>query len=200
MGFLDALLGRTKPAPPDLDQLFGLPSAAITLQAGTGFRPTGTGSVCFKAAQGGGFAGLTEHVHALLALQPGRSGSTTDSFGFSWLTRSGDPGDPAGLVTDLHAVNSSLVDAGFGSALLCTLVAFTDGTRPLGLVYLYKRGTWYPYAPIGADRRDNALELQVASAIEEDLRIEPDLSRWFPLHGAPGLDDPAAPTSPGGAR
>ena len=32
MGFFDALLGRTKPVRPDLDQLFGLPSAAVTLQ------------------------------------------------------------------------------------------------------------------------------------------------------------------------
>ena len=33
MGFLDSLLGRTKPVQPKLDDLFGLPSAAITLQA-----------------------------------------------------------------------------------------------------------------------------------------------------------------------
>ena len=49
MGFLDALLGRTKPVRPDLDQLFGLPAAAITLQAAAGFHPTGQGSVCFAA-------------------------------------------------------------------------------------------------------------------------------------------------------
>jgi len=29
MGFLDALLGRSKPAPPNLDQLFALPAAAV---------------------------------------------------------------------------------------------------------------------------------------------------------------------------
>lgn len=187
MGFLDALLGRSKPVPPDLDQLFGLPSAAVALQAATGFRPTGTGSVCVKAAQGSGFAGLTGYVHDLLALQEGRFGSTTDSFGFTWLVRSGDPDDLAGLVTDLHAVNSSLVDAGFGPALLCTLVVFGDGTRPLGLIYLYKRGSWYPFAPTASGRRDNALELEVASAIGDDLRVEGDLSRWFPVDDAPGL-------------
>ncbi|MEU9184699.1 hypothetical protein AB0D14_09045 [Streptomyces sp. NPDC048484] len=49
MGFLDVLLGRTKPVKQDLDQLFGLPSAAITLQAASGLTPTGAGSVCFAA-------------------------------------------------------------------------------------------------------------------------------------------------------
>ena len=39
MGFLDTILGRTKPAQPKLDDLFGLPSAAIQLQAAMGFIP-----------------------------------------------------------------------------------------------------------------------------------------------------------------
>jgi hypothetical protein len=54
-------------------------------------------------------------------------------------------------------------------------------------VYLYKRGTFYPFAPLGAERRDNALELQVRGAVGADLKIEADLGRWFPVWGAPGL-------------
>jgi len=187
VGFLDALLGRSKPVPPDLDQLFGLPSAALSLQAGTEFRSTGVGSVCFKAAEGGGFTGLREQVEALLALDGGRYTSQVDRYGFTWLVRTTTPDDVEGLVTDLHSVNSSLTDAGFGSALLCTVAAFTDGSRPLGLVYLYKRGTWYPFAPAGPERRDNAVELQVRAVVQDDLRIEADLGRWFPVYGAPGL-------------
>lgn len=187
MGFLDALLGRSKPAVPNLDQLFGLPAAAVTLQAGTRFRPTGVGSVCFKAAEGAGFTGLREQVEQLLALDAGRYRLETDQYGFTWLVRSTTPDDLDGLVTDLHAVNSSLVDAGFGTALLCTLIAFTDDTQPLGLIYLYKRGSWYPFAPTGAERRDTSLELQIKSALDQDLRLEPDLARWFPVYGAPGL-------------
>lgn len=34
MGLLDTILGRSKPVQPDLDQLFALPSAALTLEAG----------------------------------------------------------------------------------------------------------------------------------------------------------------------
>ena len=187
MGFLDALFGRSKPIPPNLDQLFGLPAAAITLQVATGFAPTGVGSVCFKAAEGGGFAGLEEEVRRLLALDEGRFSEQRDTYGFTWLTRTTTADDLEGLVTDLHGVNTTLVDAGFGAALLCTLVAFTDGRRGVGLVYLYKRGTWYPYAPAGGDTRDSALELQLRATIADDLRVEPDLTRWFALRDAPGL-------------
>ncbi|MGH8826767.1 MAG: PspA-associated protein PspAB, partial [Jiangellaceae bacterium] len=64
-----------------------------------------------------------------------------------------------------------------------------DDGRGLALVYLYKRGTFYPFAPIDAttQTRDNALELQVRSLVGADLPIESDLSRWFPVWGAPGL-------------
>ncbi len=188
MRLFDTLLGRSKPTPPNLDQLFALPSAAVALEAATRFRPTGTGAVCFRAAEGGSFTGLTEHIAALLTLAEGKFATSTDRFGYSWATRSGDPLDLEGLVTDLHAVNTSLLEAGYGAALLCTVVSFIDEEdRRLALIYLYKRGTWYPYAPQAGEHRDSALELQVRAAIQDDLRIEEDLTRWFPVHDAPGL-------------
>lgn len=188
MGLLDTILGRSKPVKPDLDELFALPSAAVTLEAGMGLKPTGVGSVCVKPAEGGGFAGLREQVDQLLANDNDKYSETKDDFGFSWVTREGAPGDLADLVADLHAVNASLADAGFGQALLCTLVVFSgDGGPPVGLVYLYKRGTWYPFVPTGKDKRDNSRELQVKAVLGSDLKIESDLSRWFPVWGAPGL-------------
>ena len=189
MGFLDTLLGRTKPVPPKLDDLFEVPTAAITLQASMGLVPTGTGSVCFRAAEGRAFSDIEKDVRQLLSMgsEAGQVEVTNDSYGFTWLVCRHAADDVGALVTDLHAVNTSLVDAGFGSALLCTLVAFTNGTRSLGLVYLYKRGTWYPFVPVGGDRRDNATELQIRSVIGTDLRFEEDLARWFPVYGAPGL-------------
>ncbi len=192
MGLLDTFLGRSKPVKPDLDDLFALPSAAVTLQAAADLKPTGVGSVCVKAAEGGAFAGLRDEIDQLLAVDAPDGArkyeETTDSFGFTWLTRRTSPDDLSGLVTDLHAINSTLDEAGFGPALLCTLVAFIDGEKPaIGLIYLYKRGAWYPFAPTGKDKRDNARELQVRAQIGDDLKIESDLSRWFPVWGAPGL-------------
>ena len=178
------------PSPPNLDNLFSLPGAALTLEAATDFRPTGSGSVCFRAAEGRAFSDIEKDVRELLAWARTRSPwrPPRDSFGFTWLVCRHDPGDPEGLVTDLHAVNSSLELGGFGPQLLCTILAFRDSeSRSLGLVYLYKRGTFYPFAPQGGERRDNALELQIRGTLGDDLKIEPDLGRWFPVWGAPGL-------------
>ena len=198
MGFLDSILGRSKPARPDLDQLFGLPSAGITLEAALGFKPTGTGAVAFRAPDGRAFADVQADVEALLGAGGGpQVEAQVDSFGYTWLVCRTDPPDLPSLVTDLHAVNTTLQDSGFGPTLLCSLVPFTDGTRTVGLVYLYKRGTFYPFAPeraagqtiegAQAQRRDNLLEIQLRDLLKDDLRLEPDLARWFAVWGAPGL-------------
>jgi len=191
MGLLDTLLGRTKPKQPNLDALFALPSASITLEAATSLVPTGTGSVCFRAAEGRAFQDLENDVKDLLSVGAAKDTPpvevSVDSYGFTWLLVRRPPEEIADLVTDVHAVNSSLADSGFGPQLLCSLVGFRSPKSKLAIVYLFKRGTFYPFAPTGAERRDNALELQVRGAIEGDLKIEQDLSRWFPVWGAPGL-------------
>jgi len=190
VGFLDTLLGRTKPVQPNLDQLFALPGALLTLEAGTDFRPTGAGSVCFRAAEGRAFSDIEKDVRELLNMDAGSKPVevSKDSYGFTWLVSRHSADDAEGLVTDLHAVNSSLEANGFGPMLLCTIVACRDsGGRSLGLVYLYKRGAFYPFAPLSGERRDNALELQIRGVLGDDLKIEPDLSRWMPIWGAPGL-------------
>ncbi|HUC58384.1 MAG TPA: hypothetical protein VMA95_13350 [Streptosporangiaceae bacterium] len=189
MGLLDVLLGRTKPVPPNLDQLFALPGAAITLQAASDFLPSGVGSVCFRAVEGKAFSDIEKDVTDLLAMGDNKAPVqvSADSFGFTWVVVTHDPDDIEGLVTDLHAVNSSLEGGGFGPQLLCTILGFKDSSGPLGLVYLYKRGTFYPFAPRPGKRRDIPAELRVRGILADDLKIEPDLARWFPVWGAPGL-------------
>jgi hypothetical protein len=186
--FLDALLGRSRPKQPRLDALFGVTGAAITLEASAGMRPTGQAAVCFKPASGQGFTAASEELHGLLELAVKEAGSTLrvtdDRYGYRWVVL-GDP-DMEDLVTSVHLVNSTLEQHGFGPQLLCSVFAFADPSgKRCHLVYLYKRGTFYPFAPLDGERRDNELELRVRATLGGDLPIEQDLTRWFALWGVP---------------
>jgi hypothetical protein len=185
VGLWDALRGQSKPKAANLDALFSLPSAAMTLEASLGMHPTGSGAVCFRAAEGMA-AGVSQREAAdLIEFDGGPdTRSRIDEYGFTWLTVSTDPPDTASLVTDLHAVNSALEAQGFGSGLLCSTVGFRDqagvGTY---LVYLYKQGTFYPFCPTGPATRDTLKERQVRDAVGADLPFEQDTARWMPIWG-----------------
>jgi hypothetical protein len=195
---LEVLLGRTKPKQAKLDALFALGGAAVTLEAATGMRPSGQAAVCFKPASGAGFAATSTELTELLELAVKEAGSTLrvtdDSYGYRWVVL-GDP-DLEDLVTGVHMVNATLEEHGFGPQLLCSVFGFAGEPGPSGagsgrsaercyLVYLYKRGTFYPFAPLGGERRDNELELRVRGALGNDLPVEPELARWFALWTIP---------------
>jgi hypothetical protein len=204
MGILDTLLGRTKPVQSNLDALFALPSAAVTLQSAADTTCSGHAGVCFKPPTGAGFAEMQAEVANLLALDS-TSGfhAAEDSFGYHWLVV--DDADVQSLVTQVHLVNSSLADAGWGPQLLCSVFGLTqvpatvdgaaDDLVPAGpgtvrastsyLVYLFKRGTFYPFVPTGHEQRDIEQELRLKSLVAGDLAVEPDLERWFPLWDLP---------------
>jgi PspAB-like protein len=240
MGLFDTLLGRTKPVQANLDALFNLPNAAITLQVTSGLLPTGRAGVCFKPPSGQPFAEMQAELERLLttpddngpgapappgATVPGAATSSPpaptapgapatptvrhvgDKFGYRWIIVEASAVDD--LVTRVHMVHSSLQDAGWSTQLLCSVFGFAPGpaqgsgdasdmgapeasgasadaiTRPLYLVYLAKQGTFYPFAPTGPEQRDNELELRLKGMLSEDLPIEPDLSRWFPMWDLP---------------
>lgn len=236
MGLLDTILGRTKPVKADLDGLFALPAAAVTLQAAAGLVPTGRAGVCFKPPAGQAFAQMQADVEQLLrtpdtdATPTGDTGSegtasatgaggdvagrddgsgsaagadlsvrdVGDSFGYRWVVVEG--GGIEDLVTRVHMVHSSLEDAGWSQQLLCSVFGFAPGAEPgadpdataqvassgpIYLVYLAKRGSFYPFAPTGPEQRDSELELRIRGVLGSDLPVEADLSRWFPLWDLP---------------
>jgi hypothetical protein len=191
MGVWSVLSGRSKPKQANLDSLFMVPSAAITLETTIGFTPTGDGSVCFRAAEGVAFDTVQKEVVELLRSTDDTPDVrvSTDGFGFSWIVIDREPGaDVEGLCTGLHAINTGLETQGFGPGLLCTVVGIAESShRPLGLVYLYKQGTFYPFAPKGPQQRDNLLEINARDALTGELPVEQDLSRWLAVWGAPGL-------------
>ncbi|MDE2281725.1 MAG: hypothetical protein KGJ92_03005 [Actinomycetales bacterium] len=189
MGLRDTLFGRTKQVAPKLDNLFALPTAALTLESELELVTSGQAGLCFKAGSGETANTTDEDIKQLLNFDEAASDVTltTDRFGFRWIVIHDT--DIATLVTRIHGADTSLVDNGLGPRLLCAVFGFVPktppGDGPVRLVYLLKQGTFYPFAPTGAEQRDNELELRVRSFLDKDLPIEKDLSRWMALWEVP---------------
>ena len=103
MGFLDSLLGRTKPPQADLDVLFAVPQAAISLQT-EGFTATGTGSVCFRDVEGTADDAVLAEAEQLIVSTPGSTVDRGRGLPRRDLVREAGAGRPVDRVVELMVV------------------------------------------------------------------------------------------------
>ena len=194
MGLFDILRGKTAAVQPNLDTLFALPSAAVTLETQAGLITSGRAGVCWKPPAGQGPIDVQTQVEQILALDDADPStpalrSVEDDLGYRWLLVEGS--DFEDLATRVHQVNTMINENGWGAQLLCSvfgLAPLADGgphTATSYLVYLYKRGTFYPFCPEGQMSRDNEAELRLRAVLGTDLPLESDLGRWMALWGLP---------------
>jgi hypothetical protein len=188
VGLGDVLFGRKKLKGANLDRLFALSTARITLEAELSLKPDGVAAVVFKPLSAGEFMQAERDIDELLGVAARDSGSKvsrrSDTFGFEWLViRDSDFED---LVTTTNLVSSELQARGFGGQLLAATFKFRGGEHPVYLIYGFKTATFWPFVPTGKDQeRDNAEEMRLKAELEKELPIEPDLTRWLALFEPP---------------
>ena len=190
MGLADILLGRKKLKGPAQDRLFALSTARVTLDTELGLQTAGSGGIVFKPLSAGEFVRAENDLQQVLDAVAGESGSRlerkSDDFGYEWIiVRDADLEDQ---VTTVHAVAQGLQEAGFGEQLLAAAFKFESNVGDRKVVYWvygYKQGAFWPFVPTGEKDRDNAEELELKAKLDNELPIEPDLSRWFGLFNAP---------------
>lgn len=188
MSFWDALLGRNRLKAPDLDRVFGLVGAAATLEDAAGLKPAARAGLCLKPVEGGGFrmtAGeLTDLVNLAAKDMQAKADISDDEFGYRWIAFT-DPELPD-LVNLVHLAASTLQEQGFGEHLLAAVFRFAgDSGKPVYLIYNYKRGNFYAFAPRGGRKRDLEAEFAISGAVAGELAFEKDTARWYPLWDCP---------------
>ena len=188
MGLFDILRGKRELKQPAADRLFAMSTAYIKLEMELELTTTGKAAIVFQPLATADFEATTAEMEELLASTGADTGTTittsTDEHGYRWMILSDD--DAEDLVVGINAVKDALDVGGYGDRVLAAVFAFQDSKgRPVYFIYNYKRGYWYPFVPAGKNARDGERELQVRAIIDGELKIEPELERWFPLWGIP---------------
>jgi hypothetical protein len=189
MGFLDILTGKRKLAGPAPDRLFAISTAYVTFETSLETTTRGAAAIVFQPLATVDFESIVKDMEEVVRATAGDSGtkveSSDDVYRYRWLVLRGPDFDD--LVVGINAVGSALEAGGYGDRVLCAVFAFEDAhKRPLYWIYNYKRGTFYPFVPAGGDQqRDNERELVLKAQVGNELPIEPELERWFPLWGIP---------------
>ncbi|MBX0295474.1 PspA-associated protein PspAB [Haloarcula nitratireducens] len=194
MGLLDGLksvLGvkaeadATRDADPE--DLFGMSTAYVTMEANLGYAPTGDAALCFGDVDSTDFQDAKDEVETILGAGEAETGTsaefTRDSHGYQWVVLHDD--DFEDLVTSIHFAADTLIERRYGSRLLAALFGFEDERtgQLVYWVYSFRRGAYYPFAP-DPDRdheRDTTAEFKLESNLDGELSVEGDKEFWYPL-------------------
>jgi hypothetical protein len=188
MGFLDVVLGKRKLAGPAPDRLFAISTAYVKFETELGITSRGSAAIVFQPLSSADFQSIVTEMEQVVRGTSSDSGiavdTSDDNYGFRWLVLHGKEFDD--LVVGINAVSGSLEVGGYGDRVLCAVFAFEDQQRrPLYWIYNYKRGSFSPFVPAGAQQRDNERELVLKAQVGAELPVEQELERWFPLWGIP---------------
>ena len=157
---------------------------------------SGHAGVCWKPPPGQGSADAQKEIGELVG---DGFRHAHDSFDYGWLLL--DDPDLEELVTKIHMANSTLQENGWGPQLLVSVFGFVPGpdapddARAFRLLYLFKRGTFYPFAPVDAEkeRRDTELELRIRSMVGRRPPVRARPEPLVPHVGHAGLVTADAP-------
>ncbi len=175
---------RIKATQPD--PLFALASAGPDLDAlGLSVSPTAT--FCYRPVDETTFDDAKTEARKVADLFAADHAMTLsesqDSYGFSWLVAHG--GELDDRLTTLYGFSHTLSERGFDDAPLALTGPLSDQHGRAGhLVFNFKRGKFYPFAP-EAQGRDNAWEMHLLALLKPHLPMEPELERWYPLNDIP---------------
>jgi hypothetical protein len=188
MGLRDVIFGRRKLDMPAEDRLFAISTCYVKFETELNITSRGSAAIVFQPLSSADFQSIVTEMEAVVRGTASDSGvsvdTSDDSYGFRWLVLRGKDFDD--LVVGINAVSGSLESGGYGDRVLCAVFAFEDQQkRPLYWIYNYKRGMFYPFVPSGENQRDNERELVAKAQVGNELPVEPELERWFPLWGIP---------------
>jgi len=188
VGLFDSILGgRKKLATADADRLFAMATAQVTLETSLGMKSRGVAAIVFQQIASADFKEIITDSSELIASAAGDTGTkleqADDEYGYRWMVFRDD--DFEDLVTAVNTVASELQAGGYGDRVLAAVFAWQDNGQPVDFIYNFKRGRFYPFVPTGDKERDTERELQLKAQLQQDMPIEPELERWFPLWDAP---------------
>lgn len=190
MSFLDAILGRDKPARSKTDALFALTTCEATMETELDMKATNAAAISFRPVSSGSWADLEREMADLLQVSgkdsPLQWRWFTDEYGFKWAVLQATEFE--NLIATANMIGEELTDHGFGEQLLATIVHYKDGQgRQIYLIYNYKRGSFYPFVPNPDRNQDRltAIEFRVSGVLSKELPLEKEIASWYPLWGVP---------------
>lgn len=154
-----------------------------------GLKVSGRCALGFKTVSGTFFYEMEQDVRRFLgSLQPEFDlafRTVTDSYGYMWIVFDGKRIED--LLAGLTATGDIVAEKGFSDQLLAAVFEFANERHDdhQYLIYNYRRNNFYPFVPTGSKSRSTEQEIELMTAVGEEMPFEKDMALWYPLWDLP---------------
>ena len=193
MGFWDVVTGRSRPKPAQLDALFAVPTAAITLETTLGLRPTGDGLGLLPVRRGSGVPADPGRRRRAARRRPGCAAGRGDQRRVR-LHLAAQPARPGRRGRSLHRPARGQHDPrGAGLRARAALLAGPVRRRAAAAGSAWststsrRRSTRSRRSPAAAGCGTTCSRSRCATRSPASCRWSRTSSRWLAVWGAPGL-------------
>lgn len=199
----------------DSDAIESLSKASIKLDEKFGLKSSGRCGICVKSVNTDQFRDMKDYIDKFLLIATSKDDnigmdisyrSMIDEYGYLWFILKGSKLED--LISSITAIGDSIHEKGFSKQLLATVFEFTSGYggddgaygtkgetdsgTSQYLIYNDKTDNFYPFVPLRSNnsdqnlkKRDNSQELRLMNELSSEIRLEKDLSLWYPIWNIP---------------
>ncbi len=157
--------------------LFTLPSANISLEVKLGLKINGS-AIAIKESTGT-FKNVIEEIRELLKISKDLVyKEVKDRYGYIWFIIFSNSIED--LVAIIDAVADTVIEHGFKESILAAIFKYNNTY----LIYRFKDNKFYPFIPYN-NKRDHEEEMRVYAILKEEIPIEHEIDKWYPIWDIP---------------
>jgi hypothetical protein len=181
--------GESKKPKTDTEAINSLSSAYVALKTKLNLKSTGRSAILIKRAAVAEFDEMKCEIERFLEASKADFDLTyrtiVDPYDYLWIIIVSKTIEDN--VAAIISIGETIEQKGFSDKLLASIFDFNDGNIAQYLIYNYKLDKFYPFVPVNEQqkRRNHGEELEIMSAIADELPFEKELSKWYPIWNIP---------------
>lgn len=167
----------------DPNDLIALSRVSLAVETNMNYEPCEVGGLAFSDIDDQEFEKALNEVKGVIKSNDDTEDADLDMkdiHGTQWIVVNDESIES--LAANLQFGASAMESVEYSSRLLAAVLPFkNDENDYIYVIYSFRRGSFYPFAPQGLDERDSKIERRLSTIIEDEIDVEDDRSYWYPL-------------------
>lgn len=167
----------------DPNDLIALSRVSLAIETEMNYEPARTAALAFSDIDSTDFDKALDEVKGVIQNSDDTQDANLDIediHGTQWIVVQDESIES--LVANLQYGASAMESVKYSSRLLAAVLPFeNEENNKIYVIYSFRRGKFYPFAPEGLNDRNSKIERRLSTILEDEIDVEQDKNYWYPL-------------------